>query len=167
MNSLFQIDIPKRSLQCFKGQERLSTGSEYYSLLVEDAEKKIIRQDYCPICWNEVKDQLPKGYSHWLSRSEIKQEPVDEQSNRVTRALILLKQLIRQPDANESELFVLALFLAHARKLILRREIEKDGFGYSLYEIAHQDQFVTIKKVALSQLETKSIQQSLATKLSQ
>jgi hypothetical protein len=166
MNSLFQIEIPRRSAECFKGQEPLTPGTEYYSLLVNDEdEKKWVRRDFCPNCWQTMKEDVSAGQSYWRSRIEEKPEVVAPISTKTGRALQILKDLLSRPDGNEAEIFVLVLYLAHARQLILRRDFEKEGIGYQVYEIAKQDEFLTIKKVSLMHLEGDLLQQSLSSKL--
>lgn len=166
MNPFFQLDIPKRSSSCFKGGERFVPGAEYYSLVLDEEEQAIKRWDFCPACWNEhFPQQATKpSVTYWKSRIEIKQENLTP-SSRTQRALALLKMMLLEPCLQEEEIFVLALFLAHARKLILRKEFEEQGQLYILYEIAQQDEFVTIKKIDLSLLETKVLQDSLSAKL--
>ena len=165
MNSLFQIDIPKRNLSCCDKGERLLPGMEYYSLLHEDADQKISRKDFCMTCWNQgtVKENFAHNRGYWKSRIEVKKEI--NPSSRIDRALILLKTLIRDQKEHENELFVLAMFLAHARRLALRQEVERDEGKFGLYEILRQEEFVTIRIIPLTHLEIERIQLSLAAKL--
>lgn len=165
MNSLFQLQIPKRNSRCFKGGEPLIPGMEYYSLLLEEKEnQKVIRQDFCSVCWHDanIKGNV-SNQSYWQSRIEHKLNEPQSQS-KVAKALSLLRKMLTEPN-NEPELFVMALFLARARQLVLRREFEENGCQYYLYEVARLDEFVTIKKIELSLLETATIQHSLSQKL--
>ena len=102
-----------------------------------------------------------RGY--WKSKIEPRKSPPE--SSRIGRALKLLKELKAQPDANEEEIFVLCLFLSHARQLALRQEFKKMGNTYQLYEILRQEEFMTIKSLNLSQIQIETIQKSLAQKL--
>ena len=162
MNSLFQLDIPKRNVLCHHGEERLLPGMEYYSLITDDENAKIIRRDYCLACWQAVaiNQDISNSHGYWQSKIEPKCEIKIVQS-KTLRALALLNQ----EDRNEGELFVLSLFLARARQLILRKEIVQAGIKYYLFERSHQDEFLTIKKVELTSDEIRLLQQVLSEKL--
>lgn len=164
MHLFYQINIPKRNQACYRGGEPLLPGMEYYSLLLDREDQSCSRQDFCTKCWLETNGEIAKGEGFWKSRIEI-QESKKTPQPRIERALTLLKELMNHQEKNESELFVLSLFLAHARRLFLRREFEEHGASYALYEIGHQDEFVTIKKVALTDLEIGTLQSALANKL--
>lgn len=166
MNSLFQLDIPKRNVLCHHGEERLLPGMEYYSLIADDENAKIIRRDYCQACWHvvSVNQHLSNSHGYWQSKIEPKCEIKVIQS-KTLRALVLLRQLLNQEDRNEGELFVLSLFLARARQLIFRKEIVQAGIKYYLYEMNHQDEFLTIKKIELTSDEIRILQQVLSEKL--
>lgn len=168
--SFFQLDIPRRSSTCIKKGERLVPGMEYYSLLLkEDDSHSIRRLDYCSACWREalVDVDLGKSQGYWKSRIEIKlPKEASYNQTRTAKALTLLKDFLKSPtDTNEAEVFVLSLLLARARQLLLRKEFQENGFVYLLYEIAGQDEFVTIKKIELPQLKVQALQASLSSKL--
>jgi hypothetical protein len=164
MNSLFQIEIPKRNLLCCDKGERLLPGMEYFSLLLEEDEK-MTRKDFCLTCWNQgsLKNSFSNNRGYWKSKIEIKKEI--NPSSRIDRATLLLKNLMENQKENENELFVLVMFLAHARRLALRQELEHEGEKFGLYEILKHEEFVTVKIIPLSHLEIEQIQQSLAAKL--
>ncbi len=165
MSSLFQIEIPKRNTACSAQGERLLPGMEYYSLLMENDMQQMIRQDFCISCWPQVADSdtVLNSRSYWKSKIDLKKnEPA---SSRCDKALNLLKELLQTVPLQEEEIFVLAVFLSHARKLILRQEFEKEGFKWGVYEIPRQDEFVTIKILPLVLIETDRIQKALAEKL--
>src|SRR5436190_18803038 len=105
MNSLFQIEIPKRNLSCCDKGERLLPGMEYYSFLHEE-DHKITRKDFCMNCWNrgKVKENFSHNRGYWKSKIEIKKEV--NPSSKIDRALILLKSLIQDQKEHENELFV-------------------------------------------------------------
>lgn len=163
MNPFLQLDIPKRSLACEKGGERLTPGTEYFSLITDGENDTIVRHDFCSKCW--IPPQVDKKQTYWKSSIEAKTENLPGSQSRIEKALTLLKKLLLEPQGKENEIFVLAIYLAHARKLTLRKEFEEQGIGYSLYEIMHQDEFVTIKRVDLSLLETTALQKTLSQQL--
>lgn len=165
MNLLFQFEIPKRSSSCFHKGERLNPGMEIYSLLLEDEKQGFSRRDFCSACWDSIQleeEELGlRGY--WKSKIEMR-NPVVE-SSRVGRALALLRNLLQASEPQEAEIFVLCLFLAHARQIALRQEFQKEGINYQLYEVLRQEEYFTIKALQLSHIQIESIQQSLALKL--
>ena len=166
MNSLFRLDVPKRSLSCHRGGERLQPGMDYYSLLLDDENSKVIRQDYCLICWREMTGNrdLTTNHGYWQSRIDRKEEIKGSQSKTI-KALALLKELLELPEREDAEVFVLSLFLARARRLILRKEIQRDGMNYFLYEKVGCDEFITIKKMNLNSDEITLLRQILSEKL--
>lgn len=170
MNSLFQLDIPKRNTHCSNKGERLEAGMKYYSLLIEEGKQKFIRQDFCVPCWEEsgVHKNLTdsKGHGYWQSSIEVKPPTIQPQQNKILKALSLLKEMLQQGMNNFDEQFVLALYLARAKHLVFRQEIEQEGEKYYLYEIPGQDEFLTIKKMKLSELEVAAIQKNISSKLS-
>lgn len=165
MNSLFQLEIPKRNTHCAEQGERLSAGMEIYSLLIEGETKELTRRDFCSACWTnrQIQEAKEASFGHW--KSKIEQRKTSSESSRVGRALILLRELLQTTDPQEAEIFVLCLFLAHARQLALRQEFQKEGVNYHLYEVLRQEEFITVKAFTLSHLQIETIQQSLACKL--
>lgn len=167
MNSLFQLEIPKRSAQCAHQGERLLPGMDIYSLLVEEGEeRRLTRRDFCSACWTEVCEsqcRQPSARGYW--KSKIEKRKAADGSSRVERALILLRHLLQSPESPEAEIFVLCLFLSHARQIALRQEFQKDGYPYHLYEILRKEEFITVKVIALSQVQIEILQKSLAEQL--
>lgn len=167
MNSLFQLEIPKRSSQCAHQGERLLPGMEIFSLLLEETEKQSLsRRDFCSACWTHVKHvegEQPTARGYWKSKIEKRKTP--EGSSRIERALALLRTLQQAPELKEAEIFVLCLFLSHARQLALRQEFQKEDQTYHLYEILRKEEFLTIKVINLSQIQIEELQKSLADQL--
>ncbi len=166
MNSLFQLDIPKRNGQCAYQGERLLPGMEIYSLLIEEDTQRLVRRDFCSACWKQVRaieEKQPSARGYW--KAKIEKRKMSEGSSRVERVLALLRTLQQASEPQEAEIFVLCLFLAHARQLALRQEFQKEGVTYHLYEILRKEEFVTVKLMNLSQVQTETLQQSLAGQL--
>ena len=163
MNSLFQIDIPKRSAQCAHQGERLLPGMEIYSLLMEEEGERLARHDFCLECWTQIghaQSGHPLARGYW--RSKIEKRKGEEGNSRVARALLLLRSLLQLSDPPQAEIFILCLFLSHARQLALRQEIKREESTYYLYEILRQEEFITVKVIHLSQLQIENVQKSLA-----
>ncbi len=74
----FLIDIPRRSSVCFKAQEPLNPGVEYYSVLTKGEEEKYSREDYCLACWEMVRQDKLSGqlHTHWKAKVATKKEPI-------------------------------------------------------------------------------------------
>jgi hypothetical protein len=164
MASFFSIEIPRRSSCCVKGGEKLYPGMDYYSLLQEEG-KTFLRKDFCLHCWEEPQkgEQL---MTYWRSKVQVKESQIPSSAPKHLKALSLLKEMCKEPASiEENELFILALYLARAKQLILRKEWEQEGQVYYLYEIVESEEIVTIKKVDLSLLNIENIQQKLAQKL--
>jgi hypothetical protein len=166
MNSLIKIEIPKRGIHCALRGERLLPGMEIYSLLSEDHDERLTRRDFCSVCWKMVREtegghHFARGY--WKSKIE-KQKP-SEGSQRVERAFSLLLALQNDPEPREAEIFVLSLFLAHARHLALRHEFQREGITYHLYEFLRNEEFITIKAVNLPRDQIENLQRSISSQL--
>lgn len=161
----FQVDIPKRSQSCFHKEEKFAPGMEYYSLLFEDENFKIQRQDFCKACWDicSTDDKLSNSRGYWKSRIEDKHIKIP--SDRPAKALKLLKELMQLPEPPLSEIYVLAILLAHFRRLILRKEFSEEKKNFHLYEVQHQDEFIRIQLINLHTNEIETIQKNLAVKL--
>lgn len=158
--SFVQVQIPRRSSFCAKGGEKLFPGADYYSILEQQETGEFIRQDYCSTCWH-TEDRATKTY--WKSKVPLKKEAAQPQ-DRLAKAVFLLKEAVQQPETLE-EAFVLALYLARARQLVLRQECEREGKMYYLYELPKTEEWITVQKLSLSTLDIQAIQQSLAQKL--
>jgi hypothetical protein len=112
-------------------------------------------------CWQER--TLPAGFNskgHWKSKVELKK--IGTSSPRSDQALQLLRDFIQHPEQYEKEIFVLALFLSHAKKLILRKEFKEGEAAWGLYEMPQCEEFFKIKILSLTSLETERIQKMLA-----
>lgn len=160
MKALHQLEIPKRSGHCAHKAEQLVAGMEITSLIFENENQELGRRDFCPTCWQEMQEReaaKPETKGYWKAKIEPKK--ISPEKSRIGRALELLK------EAQGEELFVLCLFLSHARQLALRKEFEEEGATYHLYEILRHDEFITVKAMNLSQAQTENIQKSLAQKL--
>lgn len=166
MKSLLQLEIPKRTTHCSLHGEHLVPGMEVYSLLYDNEENRVCRSDYCAACWernHEVFCTKPESRGYWKSKIEPRKQ--SQESSRTGRALALLKELVKIPESCAEEIFVLSLFLSHARQLALRQEFLQDGTPFQLYEVLRQEEFITIKAVNISHLKVEEIQKSLAEKV--
>lgn len=165
MNSLFPLQIPKRTSHCSHKGERLVPGMEIYSLLLENETQAFGRHDYCSTCWTILQEEGKKLETsmYWKSKIEYRKSSVE--STRISRALKLLRDLQQEQEPKEAEIFVLCLFLSHARQIALRQEFKKEDVAYQLYEILRQEEFFTIKVLNLSQIQIETIQKSLADQL--
>lgn len=165
MKSVFQLEIPRRGSVCAHANEPLTPGMEYFSVLVEDVELGLKRLDYCPACWEKIKDEV-KAHSQWKAKVLSKKDETPIHLNRDERIMYLLQESMKldTPEAH-AETFVLALFLARRRLLYLRQEVKEGDHILQIYEEAATEEMLTIRKIELSQLQTDKIQLEVAKKL--
>lgn len=165
----FQVDIPRRAACCARGQEEFLPGMEFYSVLDEGDEKgQFQRFDYCPLCWSQldVHAQHPKLISYWKSKVPAKKLADDLPKQRDARVLALLKAAVQHGQAGHDEAFVLALYLARRRLIVLRQELTlPEGGAASLYEVVESEEMLCVPRMPLSELQVEKIQQSLAAQL--
>lgn len=171
-HSVMPITIPRRAHICTHGQEPFQPGTEYFSILIPgDHEHTYIRQDYCPTCWRTCTERkaLPPMRSSWKAVIPKKPEASPLPKQRDARALVLLKESIALNDrALDAEIFVLSLYLARRRRLLLRQELVlEDGQSASIYEVPETEEMVCVHKVALSSLEVDKLQTALAKKFNE
>ncbi len=120
---------------------------------------------FCAGCWEKMQKEkhLPVNRGYWKSKIESKRALV---SSRVERALVLLRDLLKASPLDEAEIYVLSLFLAHARQVALRQEYLEGDSTYQLYEILGLEEYFTIKVLNLTSFQIEMIQKSFAGKLS-
>lgn len=164
--SVLPIEIPKRSTCCIKHGEPFLQGHHYYSRLIRGEEEGIyLRQDYCENCWKQL--DSPQG-SSWKSMVPPAKTASELPKQRDERAIYLLKETLRdleRPGA-EAEAFVLALYLARRRRLVLRQELEREGkLPLLVYEEMQKEEMIGVPKVALAELDVEKVQQELASKM--
>jgi hypothetical protein len=164
--NIFQIEIPKRSTHCSKGNELLVPGSEYYSTLTLDKEKGYARQDFCLSCWeNSEKNGVQTA---WKAKVVTKNEQGDHSSKtRDEKAIHLLKGATASFNEEEwAEVFVLALYLARRRILYLRQELtQEDGSTLCIYEVAATEEMIPVKRKSLMRVNIDEVQSKIAQKL--
>ena len=166
---IFQVEIPKRASVCSKGGEPLEPGQDYYSLLMEDDTAGTYqRHDYCKKCWEEEADR--KGFhskaTSWRSSVPPAKGLSELPKKRDDRALYLLKEAVNsQAPESIPEAFVLSLYLARRRRILLRHEMKSDARGaLSIYEVADTEEMLCVPKLALSDLQVEKLQLELAKK---
>jgi len=167
---MYQIEIPKRAATCFKGGESFAQGVEYYSALVRgEHDDTYHRQDYCLDCWEKIQIQSKLPGSCWKSAVPIKKETSELPKKRDARALMLLKEVLKDQDTSHkmAEAFVLALYLARRRLIFLRQEVRNVGkLPLCIYEVAETEEMLCVPKISLSELQVEDVQSELAKKFS-
>ena len=169
----FNLDIPKRSSSCSKGGETFHPGTEYHSILLEISHDQYQRQDFCSACWDNYtrEELLGQATSHWKAQVIVSAKQNDKglpkQDQIQDDQLVALFKNGLESDKNEdhAEAFVLALYLARKKIIVLREQFEQENQTVFLYEIASTEEMIPVKKIALSELQIAAIQQRLATKL--
>lgn len=145
------LKIPRRQSICNRGGELFQPGMEFFSHLYEGEKGEWVRKDFCLACHEKTVDTV--GF--WKGKvphPKEKKLPVE----RNARALALLR--IALESGAEEDAFVLGLFLARARLIVARQEVE----GRILYEILETEEMVAVPRLALSTLEIATIQTRLA-----
>lgn len=165
MHPIFKLEIPKRLTLCCLQGERFLGGIDIHSALYEDESGKWTRKDFCPACWEQMESQLPSGRIAWKSKNDKKEKP--PLSGKIQSAFQLFRQFIDSPENMENEIFVLGLFLAHAKQLIFRKELQQNGEWVHLYEVPKTGECFFVKTCVLTAIEIETIRQSLASKLTE
>lgn len=169
MLSGLHIEIPRRNRTCNKAEEPLAPGTIYYSILVEEG-KGYQRQDFCKSCWEkEMREEwVPKASGHWKAQVPAKKNSDAASQKKEERALDLLKEaLANKVEEEMAEAFILALYLARRKWLILREEI-KQSKEHSLlvYEVSETEEMIAVPRPkSLSQIQVGTIQAKLVEKL--
>lgn len=163
MNPFFRLSIPRRMSICYHGKEPLLAGMEVYSLLLEESVNQFTRRDYCAVCWGvagrmAAKEKNACGF--W--KGVIEKKKKKEKETREDVVFSLLDQLLEEKENKSAEIYLLCLFLARARKMVLRREYKQNGLEYHVYEILKREEFLNVQVVAPSPDKIVEIQKMLA-----
>ena len=167
--NIFQIEVPKRALQCFKGHEPLQADTQYYTILTSGEDGNFQRLDFCLSCWEKEKEQYSAlEKTAWKAKVPSKEDKEDfSKKNRDEMAIHLFKESSKFFKDNEwAEIFVLALYLARRRIITLRQEIpQNDGSYLCIYEHNETEEMYSITRKSLSEVDMTEVQTSLAQKL--
>lgn len=163
------LEIPKRTARCSLGQETFESGMDYYSVVIDEKDQGLVRQDYCAGCWKHL-DKAPilaKAKGHWNSQVPAKKTAQEMSKSREEKAIALLREALAA-DSKESaaEAFVLALFLARKKMIKACDEIFLEtGLPATLYEILDAEEMICVPRIKLSDLQIDTLQESIAQKL--
>lgn len=162
--SPFQLNIPRRNPKCADCEQELEAGARYHSVVLTDVEPTE-RRDFCSDCWSRVADEY-KLSATWRGTIPKKAETPHHSLSQEERALDLLQELLpaSTPEARE-EAFVLGLFLARQRRLVLRSEVTEGQEALLLYEELASGETVRIPKVDVTALRIETLQETLAKKM--
>lgn len=159
---LLQTEIPRRARLCSIGQEPFSAGMEYYSVLIGKGEGVYERYDCCLSCWEKAGQQqyIPQAHSSWKSKVPAKSEQPASQ-NIHERALELLKASLESGVEFEApHRYLLAIYLARKRVILLRDNIEDT----QLYEVASTEEMLQIKVIDLTKIDVDQVQKEIDAK---
>jgi hypothetical protein len=163
----FQIEIPRRASRCVEGQETFEPGMDYYSLMTEGDFG--IRHDFCEACWQRKasRESFKNVRGFWKSKVPLKKTESLLPKQRDARILSLLKEALFYKNSDDAaEAFILALYLARKRLLILRQELQFQEGRAHLYEVVDTEEMLCVNQMPLSEIQTEKIQLRLAHKLS-
>jgi len=151
------IEVPRRSRSCHTCEKPFEKGHEYFSMLLQE-QKGLLRNDFCPACWK----QQP-CFTYWKARIPEKLDQREEEKSRLELAFEIMREAIAQDNLEEA--FILSLFLARKKYLILREEVDHEGEKVQLYEVVHSEEMLPIKRVDVTRLEVDRIQKQISEKL--
>lgn len=138
--------IPSRARQCVAKSENLNEQTHYFSLLEKDASNNFLRYDFCPICWEEKKQTLPKNSIYW--KANIFSIKTEKPTDHLTKTLDKLTEMLKEPK-HQTDAFLLALYLTRSGLLIQRGHIEEDLQTLALFEIKQTSEMLCIPKPSL------------------
>lgn len=169
------IQLPRPSKACLQCQAGFSVGLEYFSVVHGDdftpsktKANPLQRSDFCLACWDKLRSENSTQAlgACWKTRVATTKEPLPKAQKRVEIALELLQGANHADhDLSQAEIFFLALYLARQRQLLYRKEIEKEGERYQLFEIVETEEILAVKKIDLRHVDLNQLQMSLATRL--
>lgn len=169
MTKVFQIEIPRRSKKCAKGEEEFAPGDHYFSILIDNQENGFCRSDFCIDCWEIAKlERVDQIDSYWKSRvsSISSMRNMEIQRTRDEKAFDLLRQALQNETLEgEEDAFLLALYLARRRLLALRKEKKKDNVHLCIYEAIETEEMLCVKKMHISSERIVKAQERLAAQL--
>lgn len=158
------IQIPKRSSTCSIGLEPFEPGVVYFSLLKENEKSEVERKDFCSACWENTHEKHAQSIKYWKSKV-VKKNVNAPPPTKNAQILQMLKSSI-ELEENVEESFVLALYLARMKVLILRKEMRDKDSILQVYEVAQTEEILVVKKIEISKLKTHEIQTKIALALS-
>lgn len=134
---------------------------EYFSVLVnDDEEEKYHRQDFCSVCWGH--EAFKQAKSFWKGRVPLQKELLKPPELNKEGLLTWLRELLAEERAEAAtEAFVLALFLARRRQVVLRKELERQGQLFFIYEDPETEELFSVRKVPLTPEQLLAMQASL------
>jgi len=140
-------------------------------LLLETGDGGYERRDYTTASWEMLnKDGCPfaDGYiTSWKGTVPEKIEKEDLFKNRDEKAAQLLKESLSDDREEKREnAFILSLYLARKRLLVLRKEIQDPKQqSVVIYEDPATEEIYPVPKLTLSSLDIPAIQKRLASLL--
>lgn len=161
----FQLQIPKRNPLCALGDEALTAGMAYYSLLSDNGE---LRKDFCTTCWKKfLKSEDGKSaVRYWKSKVPLKKIKAFLTQDKDAHVFSHFRKMLETSDSqSEVERFVLSLYLARRRLVALRKEEKQEETIFQIYEVLATEELFSIKKVNLLKAEIEAIQLRIAEKL--
>lgn len=158
------IAIPRRGFRCVKDQKPFKQGFGYFSVL-EEHKGSYQREDYCEECWEQMAKER-QGKIFWKAFLEPKAATGTIDGQKDQRALFLLKEMIlKGAEEEKAQLFILALYLARRKKIVLRQQLTEAQAIVQLYEDVETEEILPVPKIPLSQLDIITLQQQLAKRL--
>lgn len=161
-NPLLNFSIPRRGRSCAHSGQKLEPGAEYLSILTEGAsEGELVREDILYSWWQEHGStaELEAAKSSWRGKVPACEGSPVTKEEYLERAFELLYEYLKAEERIKA--FLVALYLARKKKLLLRQEMVAEGRTTYLYEVAETEEIIPIEVVEPSADDIENLQKIL------
>ncbi|MDF2549050.1 MAG: hypothetical protein K0S07_117 [Chlamydiales bacterium] len=134
---------------------------------MESEEGVWLRKDFCPDCWQKVKEEDPVWAQLYHWRAKCAKVVAEFSPENAFDLIDLIKSAQDEGSTyTPDELFIIALYLER-KKLIAfqRQEEDNEGKLWLVYEINKSDETFSIPKVTLKSLDMRLIEEKMAPQL--
>lgn len=141
-------EIGKPSDVCLRCEKNLEEFDKHPSVL-EASEEEIVRKDFCPVCWKDIKGQ--DFYIYWMTK-RIQKTDEDKKISRKDKGEILLRFFTllrnREKDEYKPHLFILAhLLMKYGMFKFVRNVANSDRAPGIVFECARLDEEIVIEEI--------------------
>lgn len=160
--TLLSIGRPQRHCMNCKGP--LDEIERHPSALKSEGERPVARYDFCPTCWEQLKDDAYDSF--WLTRREVKARRMPKLTRRdrnmALRALFESLWDRRDSEDVDAPLYLLAHLLMKWKGLIWREnEIDAAGRGHVIFEDPASGERISVAEVEIPDQKLVEIQQEI------
>jgi hypothetical protein len=160
MSAMVEFDFRRSSRQCSVTGRPIERGSEFYSLLIEQADGTFARSDISAAAWHGPPENC---LGWWRCRvPELEKGRVYWAPNEV---LLAVFQHALTTPGQEDIAYIMALLLVRKRILQWKETIRRDERSFLRLHDAKQNHDMEVAEVLLTPQRTAEIQIELAEKL--